>query len=93
MRLELRADEVGAIGIHRVNGYEPIRISSDYIAIRLELHTGDMGTRRLFHDVRALKEAILAPVPEGQVTTSMGDDEIIVQRVEGSPRQTLLQGL
>jgi len=72
--LELRAYKVGAIRVHRVDGDEAVRVRCDDIAIRLELDTGDMGTRRLLHDVRALEEAILAPVPEGQVAASMGDD-------------------
>lgn len=93
MGLELRADEIGPIGVHRVDGNEAVRVGSDDISVRFELHAGDMGTRGLLNDVCALEEAILAPVPEGQVATTVGDDEVIVQRVERRPRQSLLQGL
>lgn len=93
MGLELRADEIGPVGVHRVDGNEAIRVGRDYVSVRLELHAGDMGTRRLLNDVCSLEEAILAPVPEGQVATTMGDDEVIVQWVERRPRQSLLQGL
>lgn len=55
-------------------------------------HTTTPETHRL-DDVGPLEEAVLASGPEGQVTLAVGDQQVVVQRVERRPRQVLLQGL
>lgn len=46
-----------------------------------------------FDDICPLEEAVLSPVPEGQVALAVGDEEVVVQRVEGRPGHLLLQCL
>lgn len=93
MRLELSAHKVRAIRVHRVDGYEAIRVGGNHISVWLKLYAGDMRTRWLLHDIGALKEAILAAVPESQVSSSVGDDQIIVERMEGRAGETFLKSL
>lgn len=85
--------KVRSICINTVHGDVPIVIRSDHIAIGLKLDAGDVCPGRGFDDIGALKEAVLASVPEGQVALAVCNNKIIVQRMEGSPRQALLQGL
>lgn len=93
MCLELSAHKVRTIWIHRVDGNEAIRVGGNHISVWLELYAGDMRTRWLLHDVGALKEAIFAAMPEGQVSPSVGDDQIIVERMKGRAGESLLKCL
>lgn len=43
-----------------------------------------------FDDVSPLEEAVLPPGPEGQVAFAVCDEQVVIQRVEGGPRQVLL---
>ncbi|KAJ8867289.1 hypothetical protein PR048_031090 [Dryococelus australis] len=51
-----------------------------------------MATHRL-DDVGALEEAVFAPRPEGEVALAMGDEKIVVQWVEHSAAQVVVQRL
>ena len=46
-----------------------------------------------FDDVRPLEETVLAPVPERQVAPPVSDQEVVVEGMEGRPRQILLHRL
>jgi hypothetical protein len=49
-------------------------------------------THRL-NDVGLLEEAVFASMPEGEMASSVRNQQIIVERVEGCTRKTLLQRL
>lgn len=93
MRLKLRPDKICAIRIHTINGYVPIIVRRDHVTVRLELDAGHVGPGRCFDYVCAFKEAVLATVPEGQMSPAVRYDEVVVQRMEGSSGQSLLEGL
>lgn len=93
MGFKFGSHKVRPICIHTVHGDVPIVIRSNYIAIRLKLDAGDVCPGRGFDDIGALKETVLASVPEGQVALAVCNNKIIIQRMEGSPGQALLQGL
>lgn len=93
MGLKLDAHKIGAICIDTVHRDVAIVIRSDHITIGLKLNAGDVCPGRSLDDIGALKETVLASVPEGQVALAVCNNKIIIQWMEGSPGQSLLQGL